>query len=166
MLSHRPKHLHATVLWACVSFAPAPVGAADFDLGLGWSGLGDDDGTVIIVAEAASGIVRALGPVELRAGAAASLDGDGAMWGGVGPIIGLALGPAWRIEGSVMPGLYAKGNGTDLGGFIQFRSRIAIIHLLGGGYRLGVAVTHMSNAGIEAHNPGEDAAFLFAGISF
>lgn len=53
-------------------------------------------------------------------------------------------------------GAYSNGDGKDLGGTIEFRSGIEIDYQFDNGHQLGVALNHLSNAGIYSHNPGEE----------
>ena len=53
-------------------------------------------------------------------------------------------------------GAYHNGDGKDLGGTIEFRSGIELAYQFQNTHRLGVALNHLSNAGIYSHNPGEE----------
>lgn len=53
-------------------------------------------------------------------------------------------------------GAYGKGNGKDLGGTLEFRSGIELDYQFNNGQQLGVALNHLSNAGIYSRNPGEE----------
>ncbi len=53
-------------------------------------------------------------------------------------------------------GAYDKGNGKNLGGTLEFRSGIELDYQLPNTQQLGIAVNHISNAGIYSHNAGEE----------
>jgi hypothetical protein len=139
--------------------------AAEIQAGLGWSGI-DRDGAVSAAVAARGRPLLTIGPVQLRAGAAAQIDADGDLWGGAGPVLGWGFAGVWRLDGAVMPGLYAQGSGADLGGSVQFRSEIGLSRSVGEALRLGLAFVHMSNAGLEDRNPGEDGVYLFVTAPF
>jgi hypothetical protein len=156
----------AALMAAFFFFSPTLAPATAFQLGLGWSGLDGDDNAAVLVAEVTSRPLLIVDRFELGTGLATSLDADGDAWAGAGPILRFAFARHWRLEGSLMPGLYERGSGADLGGSIQFRSKIAVSRWVADGYHVGVALTHLSNAGLQSRNPGEDAAFLFITKAF
>lgn len=53
-------------------------------------------------------------------------------------------------------GAYSHGGGKDLGGVIEFRSGIELAYQFENAQQVGVALNHLSNAGIYSHNPGEE----------
>jgi len=53
-------------------------------------------------------------------------------------------------------GAYSKGNGKDLGGALEFRSGIELDYQFVNAQQVGVALNHISNAGIYSHNGGEE----------
>lgn len=140
--------------------------ATEVQLGFGWSGLDGDEDAAVAVVEVASMPLLTFGGFDLGVGLAASLDTDGDAWAGAGPILRISFAEYWRIEGSVMPGFYEQGSGADLGGSLQFRSKLAVSRRVADGYRVGVMLSHLSNAGLETLNPGEDAALLFLAFEF
>jgi hypothetical protein len=64
------------------------------------------------------------------------------------------------------PGCYYKGNGKDLGFFLEFRSFIQFIYKYKENIHLGVEFSHLSNAGISKHNPGLELFIFFVEFSF
>ncbi len=98
-----------------------------------------------------------LGPFDVVYGAAIS--DRGGLWAGAGLSLDVGMGGGWRMDGSVMPGLYHEGNGVDLGHTIQFRSGIGVSRGMGPG-RLGLGIDHMSNGDLGAVNPGSDGIYL------
>jgi lipid A 3-O-deacylase len=53
-------------------------------------------------------------------------------------------------------GAYGQGNGKDLGGVLEFRSGIELDYQFQNMQQVGVALNHISNAGIYSRNPGEE----------
>lgn len=95
----------------------------------------------------------AFGPFQNIYGA--SISNDGEFWVGAGH--------AWTqpyfdrrayIQLHAMTGLYAKGDGADLGGPIEFRSGIEVGYQARNGLRMGLGFDHRSNAGLYSDNPG------------
>jgi lipid A 3-O-deacylase len=70
------------------------------------------------------------------------------------------IGRGFALRPSFAPSLYSKGDGKDLHGRIQFRSGIEAAWRFGGGARLGVELYHLSNAGLQDLNPGEESLVL------
>lgn len=60
-------------------------------------------------------------------------------------------------------GAYAKGDGKSLGGTLEFRSSIELSYKLMNQNRVGIAFSHISNAGIYHKNPGiEDLILIYS----
>lgn len=83
--------------------------------------------------------------------------GDGGVYGYGGFNWNVALIPNQLL---LIPnfaiGAYGNGSGKDLGGTLEFRSGIELAYQLPNAHRIGVALNHLSNAGIYSHNPGEE----------
>lgn len=96
---------------------------------------------------------------------AASVTGEGATWVGAGAkwtSRRISEGPFF-FEASVMPGLYARGDGPDLGGNLQFRSAVGGGYIFDNGATLSVLYDHRSNADTNDLNPGlETIAIRYA----
>jgi lipid A 3-O-deacylase len=84
------------------------------------------------------------------------------VFAGVG--IDVFLGRRVVITPSFAPGYYRKGDGLDLGHELEFRSHLEIAYRFDNRSRLGVAVSHMSNASIGDTNPGTEAAMVYYSI--
>jgi hypothetical protein len=59
------------------------------------------------------------------------------------------------VTPSLAPGWYLQGGGKDLGFPAEFRTQLEFAYRLPGGSRLGLAVSHLSNASLGKTNPGE-----------
>lgn len=148
------------VLNPCAAFAQP-----EALIGVGWNGL-KDYGALAGSLEARTVPLLTVGGFEIRLGAAGEIDTDADVWGGVGIVVTVPFLESFRLEASFMPGLYASGSGKDLGGPVQFRSLLGVSYEITTGYRLGIAVTHKSNADIYDGNPGEDSIFAFLAVRF
>lgn len=97
----------------------------------------------------------------------------GKSYGPFQPIVGLSLsdqGTAWVGVGAaftstfaggqiytqlhLMPGVYARGNGPNLGHTVEFRSGFEAGYQAKNGVRVGLSFDHRSNAELSAVNPG------------
>lgn len=94
------------------------------------------------------------GPFQLTA--AASITDTQDAWAGAGLkwTSEHLLDSPWFIEGYSMPGLFAQGDGPDLGGFIQFRGSLGVGYRFDSGVRAILAYDHRSNGHIWEVNPG------------
>lgn len=64
------------------------------------------------------------------------------------------------IGASFAPGIYHQGDGKDLGTKLQLKSQIELWWACDHEYKIGAALSHLSNAGIHSHNPGIESAIL------
>lgn len=81
---------------------------------------------------------------------------DGFFWGGAGILFDAPIGKYFYISPSFGPGLYSKGSSKKLGAMIEFRSTFEAGVRFSGDTRLGVYVSHISNAKLTNWNPGEN----------
>ena len=86
---------------------------------------------------------------------------DGAVYAFAGIGVDVFFGRRIVLTPSFAPGYYAKGSGLDLGHELEFRSQIEFAYRFDDRSRLGVAVSHMSNASIADENPGTESAILY-----
>jgi hypothetical protein len=97
---------------------------------------------------------QSYGPFATTYGASSTADGD--LWIGVGAkwtSKDIISGPFF-VELSLMPGLYAQGDGPDIGGALQFRSALGAGYEFDNGSTLAVLFDHRSNADTQDTNPG------------
>lgn len=66
----------------------------------------------------------------------------------------------WLLTPSFGLGRFNNRPQFDLGKSLEFRSGLEISYQFDQGYRLGVAVFHLSNGGLSDENPGTEAAVL------
>jgi lipid A 3-O-deacylase len=101
----------------------------------------------------------ALGPFQPVYGVSWSSRNEG--WAGAG------LAYTWRgaaqgtfVRASVMPGLYRRGSGRDLGGAFSVRSGIDLGYGFAGGASVTLSISHRSNVGLYRRNPGMNTVGL------
>lgn len=85
---------------------------------------------------------------------------DGGVYGYAGVGIDMFFGRRWVVTPSFAPGAYEEGSGKDLGHTLEFRSQLEIAYRFDNRARLGLSISHMSNASIGDRNPGEESVML------
>lgn len=85
---------------------------------------------------------------------------DGGAYAFAGVLIDAYWGNRIVTTLSFAPGAYHEGDGKDLGHTIEFRSQFEIAWRFDDRSRLGLAISHMSNASIGDKNPGEESLTL------
>ncbi len=88
--------------------------------------------------------------------AGAEITSDGAIYGLGGLLADIQVGTGFLITPSFGAGLYADGDGKDLGHVVEFRSQLELGWEFSNSHRLGVAGGHISNAGLDEKNPGTE----------
>lgn len=91
---------------------------------------------------------------------------DGGLYAYAGLALDLYWGRRFVLTPSFAPGLYAKGGSTDLGYPLEFRSSIKAAWRFDDRARLGIDISHISNAGLDKRNPGANQLMLFYSIPF
>lgn len=82
---------------------------------------------------------------------------DGSIWAGGGVNADFMPAPNIYITPSFGAGLYAQGSSDkDLGSALEFRSQLEGGYELTNGHRVGLAISHISNASIGDSNPGTE----------
>lgn len=97
-------------------------------------------------------------------GVMGNADGGGYVYAGV--LIDLFFGNRIVVTPSFAPGAYIEGDSKDLGSVLEFRSQIEVSYRFDNRSRLGVALSHMSNAGIGDDNPGTENLVLTYAVPF
>jgi hypothetical protein len=70
------------------------------------------------------------------------------------------LGSRLLLRLGLAPGYYHAGGGEDLGSTLEFRSSAELAWRFGDGWRIGVEIDHVSNAGFGDGNPGGNSLLL------
>ena len=91
---------------------------------------------------------------------------DGAVYGLAGILVDVFFGRRIVLTPSFGAGLYHDGSGKDLGSLIEFRSQVELAYRFNDRSRLGVAVSHISNASIGDDNPGTEIVNVYYSIPF
>ncbi len=91
---------------------------------------------------------------------------DGAFYGYGGFGFDVNFTPNFVLTPNVAAGYFAPGSGTRLGYPLEFRSGAELAWRFADTSRLGVAVHHISNAGLGKHNPGEQEILLMYSFPF
>jgi hypothetical protein len=89
---------------------------------------------------------------------------DGGVFGYGGVYIDVAWGDV-LITPLVGLGGYAEGGSKDLGGVFQFLASGTVAYAFPNGSRLGIRLSHLSNASIH-HNPGVEDLMLIYSLPF
>lgn len=98
-------------------------------------------------------LARSYGPFQPTFGV--SVTDEGSAWVGFGATYtGKFARDRGYVQLHLMPGLYARGSGPDLGFPIEFRSGAEIGYEARNGIRVGISYDHRSNADIKSVNPG------------
>jgi lipid A 3-O-deacylase len=85
---------------------------------------------------------------------------DTAVMGYAGVLVDIYFGRRWVLTPSFAPGLYREGDGKDLGGAIEFKSQLELSYRFDNRSRIGLGISHISNASIYDSNPGTETVFL------
>jgi len=88
-------------------------------------------------------------------GAFANDDSGAYVYGGAYWDLPLGTAP-FVISPGFAVGAYNQGASKDLGSVLEFRSTLEVAYEFDSGHRLGVAISHLSNAGIGDSNPGTE----------
>jgi len=83
-----------------------------------------------------------------------------------GVAVDLFFGNRIVVTPSFAPGYYWRGSSKNLGSPIEFRSAIAAAYRFDDRSRLGLEFYHLSNAGIDVHNPGTEVLLLKYSVPF
>ncbi len=86
---------------------------------------------------------------------------------GAGLLVDVFIGRRFVFTPSVVPNIYVGGNSKlDLGHFIEIRSQLEASYRFDDRSRLGVAVSHYSNAGMGDDNVGTESAIVYYSVPF
>lgn len=148
----------------CASAVAAPAFAADKDLltlGVGsYDVIQNEDNTAAASLEYMSG--KKLWVFNPFAGVMGTL--DSAVYGYGGIAYDIKLADHWVLTPSFAAGIYARGDGRDLGSPVEFRSAIALDYEFDNGVRAGLQFFHISNAGLTEQNPGTEVLMATYGM--
>ena len=140
-----------------------PAASADdpsfLSVGVGWYDIDDDEQAVDLRVEYRAS-AKYLGFIKPWIGV--EVTSDIAAYGAVGILTDIFFGRRVVVTPSFGAGLYADGDGKDLGHAIEFRSQIEFGYRFDDRSRLSLAVSHISNAGLdEDQNPGTNILSVY-----
>ncbi|MDX1383163.1 MAG: acyloxyacyl hydrolase [Thermoanaerobaculia bacterium] len=84
---------------------------------------------------------------------------DGVLYGYGGFRVHAVRG-RWRFSLHSAAGLYEAGDGTELGGPVEFMSGVGVSARVSPRVRIGLDVSHLSNADLYDENPGVNTAVV------
>jgi len=73
----------------------------------------------------------------------------------------LDLSKHWCITPGFSLGLYGERDGMNLGSPLEFKSSLEISYKTSSQRRIGLRISHISNGGLDEHNPGAEMLSLF-----
>ena len=98
---------------------------------------------------------------------AAAVASPGHGFFGVGVLMDIYFGNRIVVTPSFAPHVYAGGDkDLDLGYWLQFRSQLEIAYRFDDRSRLGLAISHYSNASLGDTNPGTETLTLYYSVPF
>ena len=98
------------------------------------------------------------------AGIMTNTDMGGDIYAGVA--VDFFFGNRWVVTPSFAPSLYWRGSSKDLGQMLEFRSSIDVAYRFDDRSRLGLELYHLSNAGLDKHNPGTEVLLAKYSVPF
>jgi len=90
------------------------------------------------------------------------LTSEASTWLGAGVLYDWEFKNSWHLMPSIGVGVYSQGSSDlDLGNTIVFRSQIELEKELNQNNIIGASFSHLSNAGLDSHNPGVEVLNLY-----
>lgn len=83
-----------------------------------------------------------------------------------GVAIDFFFGNRWVVTPGFAPSAYWRGSSKNLGEILEFRSSIDVAYRFDDRSRLGLELYHLSNAGLDKHNPGTEVLLLKYSVPF
>jgi len=146
-------------LAAAVMAAPASAQEPSFlSIGIGWYDINDDKDAVDLRVEYRSK-AKFLGFVKPWVGV--EVTSDAAAYGVAGVLTDIFFGRRIVLTPSFGVGVYADGNGKDLGSAIEFRSQLELGYRFDDRSRMALAFGHISNAHLTDQNPGSEILTVY-----
>jgi len=154
-------------LWVLLAIAlattiMAPSASADspsfLSIGVGWYDINDDQDAVDLRVEYRSK-VKLLGFVKPWVGA--EVTSVAAAYGVAGVLTDIFLSRRIVLTPGFGVGVYADGDGKDLGSAIEFRSQLELGYRFDNRSKLALAFSHISNAHLTNQNPGSEILTVY-----
>ena len=151
--------LSAFTLATAVVAPPASAEDPSFiSVGVGWFDINDNEDALDLRVEYRSkakifDLVKPWVGVEITS--------DIAAYGVAGILADIFFGRRFVLTPSFGVGVYADGDGKDLGSAVEFRSQIELGYRFDDRSRLSFAFSHISNAHLTDQNPGSEIATIY-----
>jgi len=91
---------------------------------------------------------------------------EGGTYGYTGVGVDLFFGSKIVLTPNFAVGIYGNGDGKDLGYAVEFRSGANFLFRLEDNSRIGISFHHISNAGLNSRNPGEESLLFIYSVPF
>jgi lipid A 3-O-deacylase len=91
---------------------------------------------------------------------------EGGTYGYAGVGVDLFFGSKVVLTPNFAAGIYGNGDGKDLGYAVEFRSGANFMFRLEDNSRIGISFHHISNAGLNSRNPGEESLLFIYSVPF
>ena len=88
------------------------------------------------------------------------VSGKGSVFGYGGVYADVFLGEHFVIRSEGGGGSFVQGDAKDLGGVFQFHAAITFAYVFDNEARVGITLSHISNAAIHSSNPGVDSGLF------
>ncbi len=85
---------------------------------------------------------------------------DGGYWAHAGIRYDIHISDNWVLTPNFAVVGYEKGGGKDLGHDVELRSGLEFAYKINASSHFGLAIYHLSNAGIDDKNPGQESVIL------
>lgn len=104
---------------------------------------------------------------ELKPFATLAIASNGMTFIGAGVLMDIYLGRRWVVTPSFAPTWWrGKTDTLDLGHAVEFRSQLEVAYRFDDRSRLGLSISHYSNASLSDTNPGTESAMVSYSIPF
>ena len=133
-----------------------------FTVGAGAFDIFDDETTAEFRMEYTFPEAQKVGIFTPFIGLSGTADAGSYIYSGIG--LDLFFGSKFVITPNFAAGIYGNGDGKDLGYAIEFRSGITFAARLPDYSRIGFTFHHISNAGLDDRNPGEESILVLYSI--
>lgn len=151
--------LSAIAMATAMMAPPASAQEPSFlSVGIGWYDINDDRDAIDLRVEYRSK-AKILGFVKPWVGV--EITSDAAAYGIVGVLADIYFGHRFVLTPSFGAGVYADGDGKDLGSAIEFRSQLELGYRFDNRSRMSLAFGHISNAHLTDQNPGSEILTLY-----
>lgn len=99
---------------------------------------------------------------DLKPWAGAEVTTDGSVWLGGGLLYDWEFADTWHLKPGIGAGFYSRGSSDlDLGHPVEFRSQLEIAKDINQQNSVGLAISHLSNANLDSHNPGVEVLSVY-----